>query len=127
MLRRKSLGYPTDAAYLRAVVRQDLLELPCHQRALAVQQGPAWRRDAVDAALLAHLQNQLARAGGGGGGVKLGCATHAGVQVGFFSYRRGAVTQGQRGRLDCGLPRQYRLLRLSAHMVRVQAAQPVER
>jgi hypothetical protein len=64
--RRKSLGYPTDAAYLRAVVRQDILDLPCHRAGLAVQEGPAWRRDVMDAALLAHLQNQLARGGGGG-------------------------------------------------------------
>ena len=63
-LRRKSLGYPTDAAYLRAVVRQDILDLPCHRAGLAVQAGPAWRRDAADAALLRRVQNSVSTGGG---------------------------------------------------------------
>ena len=37
------------------------------------------------------------------------------------------MAKGQGSRLDRGLPRQDCLLSLSAHMVRVQAAQPVER
>ena len=50
-LRHQSLGYNSPAAYLRGLIRQDLYRLPAHGLGLSINSEPAWKRDAIDAAV----------------------------------------------------------------------------
>ena len=63
LLRLQSLGYSGLPAYLRAVARQDLIDLPCHQRAQKIQAAPPLHRDEVDAELLRHVRVLTGEAG----------------------------------------------------------------